>query len=140
MFKPDQFTPTQWDTQKDKAKFANHFVKFVKSDFDEKLFPRWFYVRLSMTFGHIAHYDRGGFYNHFFTETRRKVLFIRQCVEWPCWGHPEWTYSDVERALRLWLKEEKCLEKYENILKEETEKRERQLYQELHQKFGSAQG
>ncbi len=72
-FDPSQFTPTKWQTVEDKAAFANRFVRFVQSDFALKHFTEKFYRRLSNTFGHIAHYNRGGFSETFFTTTADKV-------------------------------------------------------------------
>ena len=103
-FAADQFTPTKWDTAKDKAAFATQFVRFAKSGFALKHFTDKFYRRLSNTFGHIAHYDRGGFWSEFFTTPGDKVRFLEQTVQWPCYGDPAWTYSDVERELQKWLR------------------------------------
>ncbi len=61
------FTPTKWDTAQDKSRFAKQFVRFVKSDFSERLFSQAFYKRLSLSFGHIAHFNRHGFYQTFFS-------------------------------------------------------------------------
>lgn len=63
MFTANQFTATKWESAEQKAKFANHFVRFVKSGFKPTLFYSWFYKRLSMTFGHIAHFNRQGFWH-----------------------------------------------------------------------------
>jgi hypothetical protein len=30
----------------------------------------------------------------------RIAAFIDQLVQWPCWGEPEYTFSDVERAIQ----------------------------------------
>ena len=98
-FSASQFVPTQWDTAKDKARFANHFLDFVENGFEESKFPKWFYKRLSMTFGHIAHFDQGGFFAEFFTTTKDKLRFLRQCIQHPCFGDPAHTYSDVEQAI-----------------------------------------
>ena len=65
-FDPSQFTPTQWETAKNKAAFANRFARFVQSDFAAKHFTEKFYRRLSSTFSHIAHYNRGGFWGNLF--------------------------------------------------------------------------
>jgi hypothetical protein len=106
-FTADQFTPTKFDTAEDKAKFANQFVKFVSSGFKQSNFTKAFYRRLSMTFGHIAHYNQYGFWDTFFTNVNDKVAFIEQSLNHPCYGDPAWTYSDVERALQTWLVENK---------------------------------
>ena len=115
IFTPEQFTPTQHSTAVDKANFANHFVRFVKADFPESLFPRWFYTHLSNTFGHIAHYDQAGFYCTFFTTNEGKLDFLRitagEAGLYADGGvggmgicdDPAFTYSDVERVLRAWI-------------------------------------
>jgi hypothetical protein len=119
-FSVDQFTPTKWDTAKDKLAFATHFVRFVKSGFALRHFTDKFYRRLSNTFGHIAHYDRGGFCAEFFTTAADQVRFLEQTLEWPCYGDPAWTYSDVERVLQQWLRSSGLLDQYRRQLSEGT--------------------
>lgn len=133
---PSQFTPTQWDTAQDKAAFAKQFVRFVQSDFAAKHFTDRFYRRLSNTFGHIAHYNRGGFWDTFFTTTADKVRFLEQTLQHPCYGDPAWTYSDVERELQAWLRAEGTLECYRQRLAKETEGAERTELARLQQKYG----
>ena len=130
-----QFTPTQWDIAKDKATFAKQFIRFVQSDFAAKHFTDKFYRRLSNTFGHIAHYNRGGFWAEFFTTTADKVRFLEQALQWPCFGDAAWTYSDVERALREWLRASGILNQYRQKLAEETEAMERAELARLQKKF-----
>lgn len=98
------FTATQFDTAKDKEWFFEQFKKFVMNGFEQKYFTKKFYARLSMTFGHIAHYDQGGFWEEFFTTTADKIRFLEQTLEYPCYGNPAFTYSDVEKELIAWLK------------------------------------
>lgn len=105
VFTADQFTPTRWSSAADKAKFANHFVRFVANDFPAGIFYRDFYTRLSNCFGHIAHYDRGGFYSVWFTSTERKLAFVQRVLDFTCYGSPEYTFCDVEKVLRAWLRE-----------------------------------
>ena len=102
-FTASQFTPTKYSTAEDKAKFANHFVRFVEQDFKPTLFPNWFYSRLSNCFGHIAHYSREGFYGTWFAGDCRQRDFLRRALKHPSYGSPEFTYSDVERELRRWI-------------------------------------
>ena len=134
-FTPSQFTPTQWNTAEDKAAFAKQFVRFVQSDFAAKHFTDKFYRRLSNTFGQIAHYNRGGFWAEFFTTTADKVRFLEQTFQWPCYGDPAWTYSDVERALQAWLQEDGTLGRYCKRLVEETEAAERAQLARLQVKY-----
>jgi hypothetical protein len=95
-----EFVATQWDSAEDKAKFANHFVRFVRSGYKRTLFPKWFYRRLSMCFGHIAHYNQAGFYAEWFADDSGR--FLRNVLQWGCYGDPAYTYSDVERALQTY--------------------------------------
>lgn len=103
VFTADQFTPTEWSTAEDKAKFANQFVAFVESDFNRSKFPKWFYTRLASTFGHIAHYNQDGFYATWFENTESKMEFLEKTMAYPCYGSSSHTYSDVEIALQNWL-------------------------------------
>ena len=103
MFTAEQFIPTEWNTAEDKAWFANHFIRFVQSDFNWSIFYKKFYTRLMNTFGHIAHYNRLGFYETFFTKEKDKERFIAKTLAFPCYGQPEYTYCDVEKVLIEWL-------------------------------------
>jgi hypothetical protein len=102
-FTADKFTDTRCEKAEKKVRFATQFIRFVNSDFAWQKFPRAFYQRLSQTFGHIAHFNLHGFFEHFFTTTESKVRFLRQTPAWSCPGDPAFTYSDVERALQSWL-------------------------------------
>ena len=135
-FSPDHFTPTKWETAKDKAAFANRFVRFVESDFAAEHFTEKFYRRLSNTFGMIAHYNRGGFWETFFTTAADKVRFLQMTIQWPCYGDPAWTYSDVERALRAWLRADGMLDRYRQRLAQESEAGERAQLARLQAKYG----
>lgn len=136
MFTADQFKPTKFDTADDKLWFAKQFVKFVKSGFEHRHFTDRFYRRLSNTFGHIAHYDRGGFWQTFFDSTEGKVRFLEITLRHPCYGDPAWTYSDVERELKRWLAVEGTLAKYRERLAGEVEAVERAEFERLQRKFG----
>ena len=135
MFTRDQFVPTQWNTSDEKVKFAHQFVSFVGSDFHFSKFPKWFYKRLSNTFGHIAHYNQLGFYETFFLSLEDKIRFLHQIARWKCYGDPRFTYSDVERVLASWVIDNEILGKYQTKLLEEQEKRERDEYVRLKAKF-----
>lgn len=134
---PDRFTPTKWDSSDKKAAFAKQFIKFVQADFARAKFPKTFYQRLSMTFGHIAHFNQNGFFETFFTTTEGKVRFLRMTLAHSCCGDPAWTYSDVERALQSWLRENDVLARFEARLAEETEAVERAVLARLQAKYGN---
>lgn len=134
-FTADQFTPTRWDDAEEKARFARRFIRLVESDFAERDFPQALYRRLSSCFGHIAHYNRLGFYEEFFTTTEGKVRFLRMALDWPCWGDPAFAYSDVERALQSWLHQNGVLGRYERRLAGEQEAAERTELARLQAKY-----
>lgn len=137
-FTADQFTATQWDSASQKAKFANHFVRFVNSGFKASLFYDWFYKRLSMTFGHIAHYDRNGFYAEWFMHDVCHAEFIKHTLRHPCYGDPTFTYSDVEKALQHWLIENKVLEQMQAKRDQVIETAERAELARLKEKYEGA--
>lgn len=129
------FAPTQWDSATTKAAFARQFIKFVESDFSMKSFPKTFYTRLSMTFGHIAHYNQIGFFDTFFRSTVDKVRFLRMTLRHSCCGDPKFTYCDVEKFLQNWLEENEILDKYEYRLDCELEEGERAMLASLKLKY-----
>lgn len=101
-FEAQAFAATKWATPEDKAKFANQFAKFVEGDYQCKHFPKWFYRRLHLLFGHIAHYNEVGFYEEFFLNESGKAAFEKSCLAWR-YTHSDW--GDVEQALQHWLRE-----------------------------------
>ena len=104
-FTAAQFVPTEWDSAAEKAAFANWFVRFVEGGFKETVFYKKRYTRLSMMFGHIAHYNRAGFYDVWFSTPSRRVAFLNRIALWAVYGDPAYTYSDVERVLQAWVTE-----------------------------------
>lgn len=138
LFRPEQFTATQWDSAADKAKFANQFVRFVESDFKSTLFPKWFYNRLSNTFGHIAHYNQAGFFDTFFVSLAGKIRFLEATLQGGGYGDPTFTYSDVERVLKTWVLEKNLLASYQETLSRAINAAEFEQYQQLKAKFEAA--
>lgn len=97
---PSQFTATEWCSEQDKADFGNSLLNFIDAGFKQTLFTKKLYNRLSMTFGHIAHYDQHGFWCEWFTTAADHVLFLEHMLRYPCFGDPKFTFSDVERAVK----------------------------------------
>ena len=128
MFTENQFTPTQWDTAKDKADFCNRFVRFVKSGYKRGIYTKGFYNRLSMMFGHIAHYNSNGFYYTFFSTPEGRVDFAKYTLRNNSFGDPSCTWGDAEKLLKEWAIENKMLEnEIENFNKAVRERELRQL-------------
>ena len=104
IFKADQFFDTKWEKADQKARFANHLVRFVESKYQRTLFYKWFYTRLSMTYQHIAHYNQYGFYEEWFSDERGQTAFIKTILTCPCYGDPTFTYSDVEKVTQEYFR------------------------------------
>lgn len=97
---PSEFTPTKWNTAADKAEFGNQLLEFILSGFKAGRFTEKLYIRLSMCFGFIAHYDRNSFAETWFDDTESCAAFVNQILKSPCFGDPAYTYSDVEKAIQ----------------------------------------
>ena len=116
----NEFIPTAHKTSDDKARFANQFIRFLELDFPESAFNQKFYQQLSMCFGHIAHYDKNGFYGTWFGDTRSRLQFIEHTLRYLPVGYPEYTFSDVEKALQQRVVRLGILTKYRDKLAAET--------------------
>jgi len=53
----------------------------------------------------IAHYNKNGFYETYFTSTENLAEFLKECLQYGCYGSPEFTYCDVERELKPYMKD-----------------------------------
>ena len=112
-FHPSEFVPTKFSSAQDKADFGNAFLHFIESEWARTAFSKSFYNRLSMCFSHIAHTDRTGFYETWFTSDANRLEFLRHTLQWPCWGDPEYTFCDVERAIQQEIRKRNFLARYE---------------------------
>jgi hypothetical protein len=142
-FNEYQFIPTKFTSARQKARFANQFVKFVSRGFQIKDFPHWFYVELSNTFGHIAHYDRIGFYRTFFLRVENKIKFLNITLKNGGYGDPSFTHSDVEKVLAKWVSDTGLLEKYMRVYREgveAAEKAELVRLKDKYEKYGIPKG
>jgi hypothetical protein len=130
-----QFMPTKWSTVADKAKFGDRLLRFIAEDCPERLFTTGLYRRLSLSFGHIACYNRNGFYAHFFSNRRGRVAFLDQTSSFRCYGDPAFTFSDLERVVTTRLKKSDILAWQRRLLVQETETSERALLVKLEAKY-----
>ena len=136
-FTAAEFTPTQWDSAEDKAKFANALMKFIAHEFPRQSFTKPFYRRLSHTFGHIAHHNLDGFYTVFFERDADKVVFLEQTLSWPHFGDPTFTFSDVERAVKRRLRAAKVIDIFRLREADATRRRELATLARLQEKYGA---
>ena len=134
-FSPSRFTPTKWSAAEDKARFGNTFLHFVDSGFARNLFTEKFYSRLSNCFGHIAHYNCTQFYEEWFSSLSAQVRFLEHTLRFPCYGDPEFTFSDVEREIQREVRNRNHLARLELCVAEEQRAAELTLLQRLEGKF-----
>lgn len=138
-FSPSEFVPTEWSTAVEKADFGNTLLHFLDSNCPAELFTKKFYTRLSMTFGHIAHYNREGFYDTWFTRDRHRLGFVQKLLRWPCHGDPKFTFSDVEYAVQRVMRERNYLVRFELEAAEELRTAEMKDLERLEAKYRKPQ-
>ena len=135
-FRAEQFKPTPWDTEHEKASFANWLVEFVCKGFSAPDFTARRYKQLSNLFGHIAHYDRTGFFYEWFRDIHAQLRFvanIRETRPAPDTAH---TWGDVERALKRWVDHEGVYEALLAVQRAAIEHEERATLARLRAKYG----
>lgn len=106
-----EFTGTEWSTADDKAKMAAQLIKFIESGCPRAKFTKRLYNMLSThMFGHIAHHDSDGFYHVWFSSAEARVSFLKNILKSSSLGDPHYTWSDVERHIRTWLRTSSILD------------------------------
>jgi hypothetical protein len=139
-FFPSDFTATKFSTAADKAEFGNALLRFIESEWASARFTKSFYNRLSMCFGHIAHYNRAQFYEEWFSSLAAQVRFLKHTLRFPCYGDPEFTFSDVERAIQREIRNHNYLARYELRLAEEQQATDLALLRQLESKYKAPVG
>jgi hypothetical protein len=138
-FQAESFTPTKWSTAEQKATFANQLVAFIAADFPANKFTKALYDRLSHCFGMIAHYSRDGFFDTFLKDLPGKLRFLKCLTQWPCYGSPEYTFSDVEAATSEAIRSMGYVDIYNGRLRRESETRERAILALLQAKYDGSE-
>jgi hypothetical protein len=139
-FLPSEFVPTKFSTAQDKADFGNTLLHFIESEWLLTVFTKSFYNRLSMCFGHIAHYNRTQFHEEWFSSLAAQVRFLNHTLRFPCYGDPEYTFSDVERAIQREISNRNYLARYELRLAEERQATDLALLRQLERKYRTPVG
>ncbi len=114
----------------DNAAFANHLARFILSGFKESLFTKRFYNRLCNEFSCIAHYNKHGFWETFFTTTADQLRFLKMLADPPLGA-----YDPIELVVGRWVRQEGLIARYAAQLAQETEARERLQLAALKQKY-----
>lgn len=106
-FTADQFTSTKYKglSAADKSHFANALGRFIVEGMPENRWTKALYRQLMQCFQHIAHYNAYGFYTEWFTTAHDRARFIENILQAPCYGTPDNTRCDVEKAIQKWVRE-----------------------------------
>ena len=137
----ERFTATQFDSGKDKAKGLGALVSFTQAGFPESKFTRRVYEALDLhMLGHIAHYDRAGFYDEWFATPEAQLRWLRYAARGGAYGagmgDPACTWSDVETVLVEWVRASGLVQQYEGIVEGRTRSRELAQLAYLEAKYG----
>lgn len=132
---PDDFIPTKFHSAEEKAWFANALLKFLADDCRKSAFTDRFYRLLHNSFGHIAHYNKHGFYEFYFLDARGKIEFLEDTLQWLCYGDPAVTFCDVERIIQRRIRGANLLAIERTRRDAETTRRERRLLEALKAKY-----
>ncbi|MHB1524996.1 MAG: hypothetical protein ACYCZN_01730 [Candidatus Dormibacteria bacterium] len=128
-FDAGQFTATKFDSAEDKAKGLSALVSFIQSGFPESKFTRRVYDALYLhMLGHIAHFNRAGFYAEWFASPESELQWLRYAAHGGAYGvgigDPAFTWSDVETVLVEWVRASGLVAQYEGIVEGRTRSRE----------------
>ena len=63
------------------------------------------------------------------------LRFLEKTLKWPCWGDPEYTFSDVERAIQQEVRKRNYLARYQLRVAEAERAREMETLRRLEAKY-----
>ena len=134
----NKYMPTKWATAGDKLAFEKQFKNFVRKGCPYKLFYKTFYNQIMQMRGHIAHYNRDGFYDEQLSTHEKRAEFLQHWTTAPIYGEPTYTWCDVERVLANWLLDNLQYERDAQLAHNaEVEQSERTEYARLQHKYGT---
>jgi hypothetical protein len=137
-FTEADFTTTKFATAEEKAKIANKLTRFILGGFKQGSFSQAIYTRLSNMFGHIAHYNLHGFYETWFSGSKERFEWAEYALRGGTYGSVgslAHTWSDVEKVLMGWIRDNHIAEQLEAIYRVEVEAHELALLRSLQAKY-----
>jgi hypothetical protein len=63
------------------------------------------------------------------------LRFLEKTLKWPCWGDPEYTFSDVERAIQQEVRKRNYLARYQLRVAESERASEMETLRHLETKY-----
>ncbi len=141
IFSVAQFTATPYNTAEDKVKWANAMASWVQRGFPESGWRKGLYDGLYIhMYSHIAEYNQYGFYCVWFDGIDKQLQWLKYASKGGYLpggaGHPEYTWSDVEKAFSAWIKENGFIAKYQKLVDDSIETQERAQLSHLLKKYG----
>jgi hypothetical protein len=134
-----QFTATHWDSAQDKAKWANAMALWAKRGFPRNGWRKGLYGPLTHMYGHIAHFNQDGFYEVWFADIHCRLRWLQYAARGGAFaggaGDPAYTWSDVEQALRVWIRNSGLIAHYQQICSQDIEAKERAQLAYLQRKY-----
>ena len=79
--------------------------------------------------------SRPTFYGTWFTSDQDRLRFLENTLNWPCWGDPEYTLSDVERAIQQEVRKRNYLARYQLRVAEAERAHEMETLRRLEAKY-----
>jgi hypothetical protein len=136
-FTGQDFTATQFASAADKAAFTNKMTRFILGGFQQGSFHKKMYQHLSNMFGHIAHYNIHGFYCEWFEDIDKCFRWVENMANnWLVGiGDPKYTWSDVEKALVQWIKDNQIAMQLDELNRAEERAGDLALLQRLQEKY-----
>lgn len=113
--KKENMTSTQFHSATEKETTLERFKRFFIKGCPETMFTKTLYDYASNMYGHIAHYDRQGYYQTWFTNPKQISEWFKWALQHPCYGDPAFTRSDVEKSLKIWIAESSILNHYKQL-------------------------
>ena len=132
------FTSTEFHPAEEKAAFVKWLKRFVKNGCPANSFRKSMYYYCMNIFGHIAHYDIGGYYEEWFSSPERIKAWLEWAVRADAVGDPSYCHSDVERAVKQWIAESGVLDRATQTCDARLEAAERMELARLKAKYEAA--
>jgi len=132
-FQTTDFTNSWLNSAKKKARFANHFARFVAAGFSGDLFYGWFYNYLRRAFRYDSSYDRKWFFRYYFTSTQMKRYFLWLTSDPQ--NSSGGRYAEANRVIITWLKESSYLDYWIRLGNEEIKESEIKALTQLKAKY-----
>lgn len=138
-----KFESNEFHSGNEKAEFATRLIQFIESDFSEAKFTKKLYNQLHGLFRHIAHYDKFGFFEEWFSTQRDQLDWfnnvLTQSDHWDDFRHGDFhAWRDVEAALAEVVKDRGYVEQWTEKVRTALEQSERAELDRLSRKYGDS--